>query len=502
MRSGGARTLTVRPSSSITARTAGGAARAAVSAAQAATAAASRAVRERVRVTGEILRRAIMTHMNRTTFAALALVAACAALAHRLEALETASEFRADAHHSGLYPGAGLATHGLKWKFHAGGAIVSTPAVADGTVYFGSSDHRLYALDTRSGAQRWSFETGSRVASSPAVSGGRVYFGSYDGNFYAVDAASGKLVWKFATQGERRFAARHLHGALPAAEVMPDPFDVFLSSPALGAALVYFGSGDGNVYALEIATGKLRWSFHTGNVVHASPALAHGLVYVGSWDSYFYALDAATGTQRWRFKTGEDPQINNQIGIQSSAVVAGDTVYFGCRDSNLYALDAASGAKRWAFSNKGSWVIGSPSVRDGKVYFATSDSGLVQVLDARSGAAVFSLSFNRWPMFSSPALAGHYLYIGSHMGKLLAIDLEQRAAAWSFVTDGARANAAALTKADGSPNYEAAFADFFYDDLVTGTARMLSVGAVLSSPVIAADTLYFGSTDGNLYAIG
>lgn len=182
---------------------------------------------------------------------------------------------------------------------------------------------------------------------------------------------------------------------------MPDTFDVFLSSPALSEGTVYFGSGDGNVYALDAASGALRWKFHTGNVVHASPAVAHGTVYVGSWDSYFYALDAASGQERWRFKTGEDPAINNQVGVQSSAVVAGDTVYFGCRDSNLYALDARSGAKRWAFSNKGSWVVGSPVVADGAVYFGTSDSGLLHALDAASGAELFQLDFHHWPFFCS-----------------------------------------------------------------------------------------------------
>ena len=168
----------------------------------------------------------------------------------------------------------------------------------------------------------------------------------------------------------------------------------------------------------------LRWKFHTGNVVHASPALAAGTLYVGSWDSYFYALDAASGKERWRFKTGEDPLINNQVGIQSSAVVADGMVYFGCRDSKLYALDASSGTQRWAFDNKGSWVISSPAVRDGKVYFATSDTATLRALDAKSGAVLFELSFNHWPFFSSPALAGDYLYIGSHAGKLIAIDLK------------------------------------------------------------------------------
>jgi outer membrane protein assembly factor BamB len=413
------------------------------------------------------------------------------------------TQFRADARHDGVYPGGGVPVlHGVLWKFRAGAAILSSPAVSGGVVYFGSNDHNVYALDQRTGAVRWKFATKGRVSSSPAVAGGLVYVGSYDGKLYALDAASGTQRWQFATEGERRFSARHLHGAEPATEVMPDPFDVFLSSPAVSDAVVYFGSGDGYLYALEAASGALKWKFKTGNVVHASPAVADGVVYVGSWDSYFYALDARSGAVRWRFKTGEDPAINNQVGIQSSAAIADGVVYFGCRDSNLYALDAASGAKRWAFPTHGSWVVSSPSVRDGVVYFATSDSGLLHALDAKSGAPLFELSFAHWPFFSSPALAGDSLYLGSHAGKLIAVDLRSRAVAWSFLTDGARQNGAALTKADGTPNYEAAFSDFFYDDMVSGTQRMMSVGAVLSSPTVDGATLYFGSFDGQLYAIG
>jgi outer membrane protein assembly factor BamB len=224
-------------------------------------------------------------------------------------------------------------------------------------------------------------------------------------------------------------------------------------------------------------------------------------LYVGSWDSYFYALNAASGEERWRFKTGEDPVINNQVGIQSSAVVANGLVYFGCRDSNLYALNATSGVKRWSISTKGSWVITSPAVRNGTVYFATSDSGLMRAANADSGAPVFSMSFRHWPFFSSPALAGDFLYIGSHAGNLIAINLKTRKVAWTFQTDGAQKNGPAWTKADGTPNYDAAFSDFFYDDMIIGIQRMMSVGAVLSSPVIDGDTVYFGSWDGQLYAI-
>jgi len=410
--------------------------------------------------------------------------------------------FRGNATHSGIFDAAAPKTfHGVKWQFHTGGQVVSSPAVSAGSVYFGSNDHHLYALDLATGAEKWKFKTEGRIPSSPAVANGLVFFLSYDSNFYALDAATGTLKWKFATGGERRFAARHIHGMEPAAETMPDPFDFFLSSPAVAGGLVYFGSSDGNVYALDATTGGLKWKFQTGDIVHSSPAVADGTVFVGSWDTFLYALDASTGKEKWRFKTGEDHEIYNQVGIQASPALADGVVYFGCRDSKFYALDANTGKQLWAFSNKGSWVINSAAVRGGRVYFATSDTGLFRALDAKSGAPLYSLEFNHWPMLSSPAISGNALYIGSHQGRLLAIDLSSQGLAWKFETEAAKSNGPALTDVHGAPNYAAAFAGPFYDEIVAGVQKMLSLGAILSSPVVAGDTVIFGSTDGNLYAI-
>jgi eukaryotic-like serine/threonine-protein kinase len=410
--------------------------------------------------------------------------------------------FRSNPAHTGVFGAPGLPEfHKFKWKFHVKAPFLSSPVVSDGTVFIGSGNHMFYALDLETGNQKWLFQTEGRVQGSAAISNGSVFFASYDSNFYCLDAATGKLKWKFKTEGERRFAAKHLHGAEPAAETMPDPFDFFLSSPVVADGLVYFGSGDANIYALEAASGTLKWKFKAGDVVHASPAFANGTLFVGSWDSYFYALDAATGNEKWRFKTGEDPKIHNQQGIQSSAAVVDGVVYFGCRDSKFYALDAATGKQLWAYSNKGSWVIASPAVADGKVYFTTSDTGLFLAVDAKTGADLFSLSFQRWPLFSSPAIAGDFAYVGSHSGRLFAINLKTQKLAWSFDTDGRKQNGAAYTKNDETPNYEAAFLDFFYDDMVSGVNKMMSVGAVLSSPYVVGNTLIFGSTDGTLYAL-
>jgi eukaryotic-like serine/threonine-protein kinase len=409
--------------------------------------------------------------------------------------------FRGDLAHSGVYAAAGVPKlHGVKWKFQTGGEVISSPAVAGGVVYVGSNDGRLYAIEEASGALKWKLATGARITSSPAVADGVVYFGSYDGNFYAVDAVTGTVKWKFKNTGERRYAAKHLHGTLPMGETMPDPFDVYLSSPAVWKGVVYFGSGDGNVYALDAVSGQEKWKFQTGDVVHASPAIVDGRLYVGSWDTYFYALDAETGTEVWRFKTGDDPVIHNQVGIQSSATVANGMVYFGCRDSKFYVLDAATGKQIWMFPNKGSWVITSPVVQDGKVYMATSDTALLLALDAKTGESIYSIKY-RWPIFASPAIAGSTLYVAGQDGKLVAIDLVAQRQVWEFQTEASRKNLAALSKPDGAPDYESVFRAGFYDDIVAGVEKLRTVGTILSSPVVSGNVVYFGSADGNLYAV-
>jgi len=415
---------------------------------------------------------------------------------------DEASMFRGNREHSGVYQAAGVSRfNGAKWTFHTLGQVISSPAVDGGAVYVGSTGGFLYAVDREAGTEKWKFDAKSRIASSPAVAGGLVYFGAYDGNFYAVDAATGHLKWKFQTAGERRFTAKHLDGLQPAAESMPDPWDCFLSSPNVWNGTVYFGSGDGNVYALDAASGALKWKFQTGDVVHASPAIADGTVFIGSWDSYFYALDAVTGTEKWRFKTGEDPINHNQVGVQSSAAVVDGMVYFGCRDAHVYALDELTGEKEWSVSTQGAWVITSPAVSNGKLYFATSDSGQFYALDAKSGSVLYSLSFQGWPAFSSPAIAGDMLYVGTFGGKLNVVDLANQKLAWTFATEASKQNAPALTKPDGNADFYAPFVSDFYDDMLIGYGKLLTLGPILSSPVVVGNTVYFGSMDGNLYAL-
>lgn len=409
--------------------------------------------------------------------------------------------FRGGPAHTGTYISAATPTLStVAWKFKGAGKFISTPAVHNGVVFAGNSDRNIYAVNASDGSLKWKFATKGPVSSSPAVSGGLVFASSVDGLIYAIDETSGAQKWSFKTAGERRFTAPGIHGGMPRTQIMADPFDMFLSSPVVDGGVVYIGSGDQHVYALDAATGALKWKYKTGDVVHASPAVANGMVYVGSWDSNFYALDASTGVARWKFATGRDTVEYNQVGIASSAAVVGANVYFGCRDGFLYVLDARTGALKWKHDNNHGWVIGSPAVHDGTVYFATSDGTRFKALDATSGAVKFDIT-NRAISFSSPAVVNNAVMFGTSDGWLHSIDRLTGATVAEFQTDGSKENLPKYTGPQGRMNSALMYPDFTLEGMFIGLDRMFTVGSVISSPVIENGVVYFGSTDGHLYAL-
>ncbi len=431
----------------------------------------------------------------RTSIVAVALVVIPCAAGVAQDAM-----FRGGPAHEGVYDSPAPTLQSVVWKFKTQGRVLSSPAVSGDRVYVGSTDGRLYAIDRTTGVERWQFASKGPIASSPAVHGDLVYVSSLDGNIYAVDTATGKQRWAFATKGERRFTAPGIHGAIPRTERMPDPFDVFLSSPTIANSTVYIGSGDQHVYALDALTGTIKWQFAAGDVIHASPAVANGLVYIGSWDRNLYALDAATGHERWRYTTGNDTTTYNQIGIASSAAVAAGLVFVGGRDGHFHVVDARTGVLKWTHDNHGGWTIGSPAVRNGTVYFATSDGRRFKALDAATGAVKFDLA-NKAISFSSPALAGDVVYYGTSDGWLHGVDIRTGQFVAHFQSDGSRENAAKWTDSAGVFQSGRMYPDRTIDGMMIGMRTMFTVGSILSSPVIVGGVLYVGSADGNLYAL-
>lgn len=196
------------------------------------------------------------------------------------------SMFRGNAAHTGVYDAHGpRELKGIKWKFATGGRVLSSPVADQNVIYFGSYDRNVYAFDAETGVQKWKYSTFGPIASTPAVANGIVYVMSYDGKFYAIDAATGKSTWKFNTAGDRHFEAKGLHGAQPMSQTYVDAWDMFQSSQVVAQDMVFFGSGDGNLYALDAATGVLRWKFATAtwftlrrHTMRESSILAVGIV--------------------------------------------------------------------------------------------------------------------------------------------------------------------------------------------------------------------------------
>jgi outer membrane protein assembly factor BamB len=174
----------------------------------------------------------------------------------------------------------------------------------------------------------------------PAVMDGIVY-GGHNVLVVAIDAARGTQLWD-------------------------SPLGQINTSVAASDGAIYYGSQDGNLYALNAKTGAFLWSFNTGVSIWCSPAVAKGVVYVGSDSGYLYAIDATTGSLRWKYPANG--------GIRSAPSLANGVVYFGGAEGNIYALDAASGALLWESSM--GFIYRSPTVVDGRLF--VTDEGVVE----------------------------------------------------------------------------------------------------------------------------
>jgi outer membrane protein assembly factor BamB len=113
---------------------------------------------------------------------------------------------------------------------------------------------------------------------------------------------------------------------------------------------------------------------------------------------------------------------------------------------------------------------------------------------------VFSLD-TKFPVFASIAIADGMLYFATLDGKFAAVDLKTQKPAWVFQNDTSKQNLPAIQNADGALNFGAIMSQNVYDEMVIAASKLLSVGSMLSSPVVVKDVAYVGSPDGNLYAL-
>ena len=411
------------------------------------------------------------------------------------------STFHGDARRTGYYNSPDIISQPVeKWRFITQGRMFGSPVIDNEMLFIGSGDSCLYALNKESGQQIWKFKTKGEIHSTPAVSNSAIYFLSYDGIFYALNEQTGDLIWTFETQGEKHYSRKGIYGWQPSTMEMDDLFDFYLSSAVVGDSLVYFGCGDHNIYALDKTTGIEKWHYTTGGVVHSSPALKDGKLLCGSWDRYMYCLDAKTGTELWKFATGADASGFMQ-GIIASPCIQDSVAYFGCRDANAYAVNINTGTKIWSVSNSGSWFQATATIADSIVYFGTSDNTCVRAFNANTGKQIFLRDAKSY-VYSSPAATANVLYYGSFTGWLYAIDRNTGAPLWSYQTDASKQNSAECLT-NGRMNWQKTAGSgnlYQYSTNVYCMDKFLTLGSIVSSPVLDNGVLYISSADSNLYA--
>ena len=288
------------------------------------------------------------------------------------------------------------------WTNELGGASVgsvSGVAVADGCVYLGGTDGRLYCIDEETGETLWVSDridtTGYfGLSSSPLVYEGKIYaLSASDGVLHAFNAG-GTEAWRFETG----------NGVM------------YFTSPAGYDGKIYCAGNRSQIFCIDPAAQTAIWTFNQGGSVKSSPVIgADGTVYFTT-SSRCYALDGSTGKERWN---------SSVTGTMSTPVIADGYIYAGAYDG-LHCLDASTGEEEWHFQAKE--VNVAPVVAGNLVYAATNEeTGTLYAVDAETGEPVWSYSLEApgdgtFSAFytSSPAVSGGVLYIGAENNRFYA----------------------------------------------------------------------------------
>lgn len=346
--------------------------------------------------------------------------------------------FRANPQHTGEYSDGGIRPNNvMNWNVSIGTELIGSPAVADGVVYIGSNNGKIYALDAATGAEKWNATIGTGyLMSSPAVTNGSVFIGSDDSRVYALNATTGETVWDFLTGGEVQTSPAVLNtivyvgsddtslyalDALTGAKIWNTTAGAGIRSPAVGGGVIAFLRA-GQISALDAATGAFLWNVSTGYWESSSPAIVNGIVYAGSDNGKFSALESMTGEEIWQFSPGAAFSFSCPAVVGNYVYVAGGNASTG----RVFALNRVTGEERWNITVSDHWITSSASVANGTVYVGDGDNRLL-ALNAITGAPRWNFTTGDW-ISSSPAVAHGIVYVTSRDGRIFAIG-RQRAPA-------------------------------------------------------------------------
>jgi len=311
----------------------------------------------------------------------------------------------------------------------------------------------------------------------------------------------GDLKWKFKTEGK------------------------IFASPLVKNGVVYIGSEDGFLYALDEKSGETKWKFKTDGAIHSSLSTFENILYFSSFDGNYYAINTENGKLIWKFKTGGEHWLG-ATGIDgmkpetqymddlwdfylSSPVVyekgKSAVVLFGSSDGNVYSVDAKTGALKWKFKTNGP-IHGTPVIDQDKIYIGGWDATLY-ALNIETGKEIWNFPTGTKTGFkgiqSSVAVSNGKVYFGAREPFFFALDAKTGKLIWKYDAQSSWILSSAVIKDNtvyvGTSDTYALLAL----DAKTGAEkyRFKANGYVYTSPAIAGNTIYFGDFTGNFFSL-
>ena len=293
-----------------------------------------------------------------------------------------------------------------KWRFRMKGGSKATPLIYKGVVYVGANDGLFYALDEQTGGLEWTFDAGAEILTTAAAWNDLILFGAGNGKFFALNR-EGETEWSF------------------------DAGAPVYSSPAVDqAGVVYFGTNEAKLIALQAQTGKHLWTNSDAKYsVESKPVASSNYVCFGAWDGYVYCLNKENGETVWKLP---GPKCQKRMSryyapADNGPVVSGEHLFIADRGyvAGKYKLN---GAFEKNISGDCSALCLSG---DGKALYLRARKNAVTKVDLDGDVLWESLVMaGRMPV--SPTVKDGTLYVCTNSGRLYAMDEGTGMVKWEY----------------------------------------------------------------------
>lgn len=252
----------------------------------------------------------------------------------------------------------------------------------------------------------------------------------------------------------------------------------------------------GNAARAGVTTDTMRpplksvWTFPTQGALDGSPIINNGIIYVGSRDQYLYALDAQKQRELWRYQAGAP--------LRSTPTLHGDTLFFGDDDGTMHAVQSSGGTGRWRVPLRGK-IFASAAAGAGLIISATQ-AGRVVALNPTNGETIWE-HFDGNAFYASPAVLNNLVIVANGIGQIKGLDIASGKLQWTFQASGqVRATPACQ---DGQALIAALDGSVALLDMRSGERLwQRSLGVPISaSPVLSSERAFAVGQEGVVFAL-